>query len=212
MIFCIKNFNFNFFFISEVYSDVNAVAGQLTRLPCFVRPLNPSDSISLVLWYRGEDISGSPIYTLDARHQNSIEQAKHFVHKDYQHKKLMNFTLNTDHSQSSNDGSSIFSSSTVVSEKNNPNVALNNDYNASSTSTVIDHHSNNNDSATTPTSSTTTTTTTIKPIAKSTAHLYVMPVEETDAGLYWCRVDYKWERTTISTVTLNVIGKFCYLI
>lgn len=180
--------------------------GQLTRLPCFVRPLNPSDSISLVLWYRGEDISGSPIYTLDARHQTSFEQAKHFIHKDYQHKKLMNFTLNTEHNQGNNDGSSLSSPSTVVLERNSPNILFNNDYNASSTSTIIDHHGNNNDSMTTPT---TTTTTTIKPIAKSTAHLYVLPVEESDAGLYWCRVDYKWERTTISTVTLNVIGKFC---
>ncbi|KAH7641509.1 hemicentin-1-like isoform x1 [Dermatophagoides farinae] len=76
-----------------VYSDVNAIDGRLTRLPCFVRPLNPSDSISLVLWYRGDDISGSPIYSVDARHQ-PFEYAQHFIHKTYQHKQLMNFTLN----------------------------------------------------------------------------------------------------------------------
>lgn len=142
-----------------VYSDVDAIAGRLIRLPCFVRPLGPSDSISLVLWYRGEDISGTPIYSVDARY-TPFSKAQHFVHKSYITRQLMNFTL----------------------------TRLNNDpAEPSGTSPKPTEYS--------------------KPVATSTAHLYVMPAEESDAGLYWCRVDYKWERTTISIVTVNVIGE-----
>uniref|UniRef100_A0A6P6Y6Q3 Uncharacterized protein LOC113795148 n=1 Tax=Dermatophagoides pteronyssinus TaxID=6956 RepID=A0A6P6Y6Q3_DERPT len=133
----------------QIYSDVNAIDGRLIRLPCFVRQLNPSDSISLVLWYRGDDISGSPIYSVDARHQSFEYQQQQQLEMESKFK---------------------------------------------TTSSM-------------PSTTTTTTLPTItsKPISKSTAHLYIMPIEEKDSGLYWCRVDYKWERTTISTVTLNVI-------
>lgn len=137
---------------------MDAVAGRLVRLPCYVRPLGPADSISLVLWYRGEDISGTPIYSVDARH-TQFQKAQHFTSKPYQERQLMNFTLTT----------------------------LEVDAETSSNSTS---------SSLTKTSS------------ASTAHLYLMPVEESDAGLYWCRVDYKYERTTISIVTVNVIGEF----
>lgn len=126
------------------------------RLPCYVRPLGPADSISLVLWYRGEDISGTPIYSVDARHTH-FEKAQHFASKPYQERQLMNFTL-----------------------------------------TTLDAE----------TSSNSTSSTLTKTSSASTAHLYLMPVEESDAGLYWCRVDYKYERTTISIVTVNVIGEF----
>lgn len=39
------------------------------------------------------------------------------------------------------------------------------------------------------------------------AILTIQSVRESDAGLYWCRVDYRWTRTTISKVRLNVLGK-----
>ena len=40
------------------------------------------------------------------------------------------------------------------------------------------------------------------------ALLTIQSVKESDAGLYWCRVDYRWTRTTISKVRLNVMGMF----
>ena len=145
-----------------VYSDVDAIAGRLVRLPCFVRPLGPSDSISLVLWYR-EDISGTPIYIVDARY--GIHKAQHFVSKPYQDRQMMNFTLSP---------------------------------------LEVDPETAGNSSSLSPSPT--------KPSSASTAHLYVMPVEESDAGLFLCRVDYRWERTTISIVTVNVIGEYHHLL
>ncbi|KAH9420191.1 hypothetical protein DERP_011525 [Dermatophagoides pteronyssinus] len=185
----------------QIYSDVNAIDGRLIRLPCFVRQLNPSDSISLVLWYRGDDISGSPIYSVDASHQ-SFEYAQHFIHKNYQHKQLMNFTLNQQQQQQQQ---SI--NFTLNQQKSGD---INNSSSKQQQQQQLEIESKFKTTSSSMPSTTTTTTTTLptitsKPISKSTAHLYIMPIEEKDSGLYWCRVDYKWERTTISTVTLNVI-------
>lgn len=37
--------------------------------------------------------------------------------------------------------------------------------------------------------------------------LRLVAVKETDAGVYYCRVDYRWDRTYMYTVVLKVIGK-----
>lgn len=161
------------------------------KLPCYVRPLGPSDSITLVLWYRGEDISGVPIYSVDGR----FVPAQHFAHEQYANKSLVNFTMATtglDDSEVDEEGSAH-----LAQLKSTPTSG-------SAPQSVI----NTRLTAMLPTSaSTTAATSTAKPASASTGHLHVRPVEESDAGLYWCRVDYKWERTTISIVTVNVIGK-----
>lgn len=153
---------------------MNAIAGKLIRLPCFVRPLGPADSISLVLWYRGEDISGTPIYSVDARY-TAFSNAQYFAQKDYQSREVMNFTLNT--------VDSVNKRQVLVDESTIGDNLKQSDKDVQKSHKVKEKKSS------------------------STAHLYLMPVIESDAGLYWCRVDYKWERTTISTVTMNVIGK-----
>lgn len=38
------------------------------------------------------------------------------------------------------------------------------------------------------------------------AMLRIKDVNPQDDGQYWCRVDYRWTRTTISLIKLNVIG------
>jgi len=40
----------------------------------------------------------------------------------------------------------------------------------------------------------------------SVGMLTIDPVIDSDDASYWCRVDFRWTRTTISAVTLNVIG------
>lgn len=168
-----------------VYSDVDAIAGRLVQLPCFVRPLEPSDSISLVLWFHGEDISGTPIYSVDARF-NPFHKAQHFVHKQYQNRQVMNFTL-SQFDKSSETVPELWQTPPPSGSSPRPNNA--------------------------------------KPVSASTAHLLMMPVVEgfvlsiasqyspydsascSDAGLYWCRVDYRFYRSTISIVTVNVIGE-----
>lgn len=40
------------------------------------------------------------------------------------------------------------------------------------------------------------------------AMLRIKEVNPQDDGQYWCRVDYRWTRTTISLIKLNVIGKW----
>lgn len=44
-------------------------------------------------------------------------------------------------------------------------------------------------------------------IASRTALLVLRPLLPDDDGHYICRVDFRWTRTTISTVKLDVIGK-----
>ena len=44
-------------------------------------------------------------------------------------------------------------------------------------------------------------------LATRLALLLLKPLREDSAGNYICRVDYKWTRTTISTVKLDVIGE-----
>ena len=43
-------------------------------------------------------------------------------------------------------------------------------------------------------------------MTKRPALLHINSVTEDDDGQYFCRVDFKWTRTTISTIKLNVIG------
>lgn len=39
------------------------------------------------------------------------------------------------------------------------------------------------------------------------SQLTIEPVRKEDSGQYSCRIDYKWSRTFISAVSLNVVGK-----
>ena len=41
--------------------------------------------------------------------------------------------------------------------------------------------------------------------------LKIEPVQKSDAGIYRCRVDYRWARTFTHSMILNVIGKFFLL-
>ena len=111
--------------------------GSGVSLPCDISTsgASPADSVTLILWYKGNDISGAPIYSIDARSRNTpLESAKHFTAEEYEGR--ANFDL------------------------------------------------------------------TVRP-----AVLKIQPIVETDGGLYWCRVDFRWTRTTISKVPLTVIGK-----
>lgn len=40
--------------------------------------------------------------------------------------------------------------------------------------------------------------------------LKIEPVQKEDAGVYRCRVDYRWARTFTHSMILNVIGKYLY--
>lgn len=39
------------------------------------------------------------------------------------------------------------------------------------------------------------------------ATLTIDPIEESDSGLYLCRVDFKWARTTSTLNNLTIVGK-----
>lgn len=47
-------------------------------------------------------------------------------------------------------------------------------------------------------------------LSTRTALLAIGPLRADDDGNYICRVDYRWARTTISQIKLDVIGKWCY--
>lgn len=44
------------------------------------------------------------------------------------------------------------------------------------------------------------------------AQLILDNIQLNDTGLYWCRVDFRWMRTLISTIELKVHGKFSIII
>jgi hypothetical protein len=114
------------------YPSIRALVNTSVGLPCNVTLSSPYNSITLILWYR-EDITGSPIYTIDARN-SPLQSAQHF--KSETLKSRANFDLSL----------------------------------------------------------------------PTTGILSIDPLIDTDNGNYWCRVDFRWTRTTISAVTLNVIG------
>jgi hypothetical protein len=123
---------------STVFQDVDTVVGGKASIPCDIRVSSHSaDEITLILWYRGGDISGSPIYSVDARsiknNNIALDSAKHFIDKQYNGRISFNLTAEP-------------------------------------------------------------------------ALLTIDPIIDSDDGQYWCRVDFKWKRTTISVVSLNVIG------
>ncbi|CAG2103872.1 unnamed protein product [Medioppia subpectinata] len=117
------------------FPEQQAVLGSSVSLPCEITaPGMSTDSVTLILWYRGDDISGAPIYSIDARSRNTpLESAKHFIADDYE-------------------GRAVFDIS-------------------------------------------------VRP-----ALLKLGPIVDTDGGQYWCRVDFRWTRTTISSVLLSVVG------
>lgn len=127
------------------------------------------NSIQLILWYHGEDISGSPFYSVDARGEGG---RSHYFHP---------------HFSSSPHRPSSSSNSTVMDEKGN-----NDDGQSWLRHFVVSPYSDRAhlDALKTP------------------WLLNIDDVTERDGGWYWCRVDYRWTRTTISRVKLNVMGKF----
>jgi hypothetical protein len=104
-------------------------------IPCNVTLSSPSDAISLILIYHGKDISGAPIYSIDARNKPLVE-GQHF----------MSDSLLTRNAQ--------FEMKSLMSE-----VGL----------------------------------------------LKINPTIEDDDGKYWCRVDFRWTRTSISMVSVNLL-------
>uniref|UniRef100_T1JZ19 Ig-like domain-containing protein n=1 Tax=Tetranychus urticae TaxID=32264 RepID=T1JZ19_TETUR len=64
-----------FFHVSST-TELHVLADHRITLVCNISfPLN--DHILLILWYKG-DINGSPVYTIDGRYKNRIEEAEHF--------------------------------------------------------------------------------------------------------------------------------------
>ncbi|KAJ6221820.1 hypothetical protein RDWZM_000365, partial [Blomia tropicalis] len=145
------------------YPAIIALNGSQVSIPCnishyqtsttkltksttdFVPPTNgTNDTPNLILWYRGEDISGSPIYTVDGRDQN--------VRPMWQ---LTNET----------NGREATKRHFIAPElSKRARVDLS-----------------------------------IRP-----AMLIIDNIDSSDSGIYWCRVDFRWTRTLISMVELQV--------
>lgn len=161
--------------------------GRTTANPLLVDPYATSDPVQLVLWYHGADISGSPFYSVDARHASSI--------KGHSVKAMMK-------------GQGQRSSSSI-SDNNSDSSADSNSNNDSKEEAKLKHF------VAAPYTDRTTFDLSkgqsSQPMNKRPALLTIQAVRESDAGIYWCRVDFRWTRTTISRVRLNVLGKFDYI-
>lgn len=73
-----------------IHGAESAIVGSPVRLPCDVSISTPEDSITLILWYRG-DRKSAPIYSVDARSGN-LANAKH--HSAESLKSRIKFELN----------------------------------------------------------------------------------------------------------------------
>ncbi|OTF82663.1 hypothetical protein BLA29_002768 [Euroglyphus maynei] len=202
----------------SAYPEQNVLVGRTAHLPCHLaghqffndkEPVQeseddpspkhqqpqlhssqPLDMIQLILWYHGDDISGSPFYSVDARLQQSsmtnnpndsssfhnnqqqqqnpiTNQWKHFLMDPYNERAKFVFNHHYVNNNISNQQTMTIKSSFENSQQS-----------SSSSGNIL-----------------------INPFM-----LIIDPVEEQDQGLYWCRVDYRWTRTTISKVMLNVYG------
>lgn len=154
--------------------------GKTTANPLLVDPYATSDPVQLVLWYHGADISGSPFYSLDARHTSSLKG----------HPAKLSKTQGQRSSSSVNDNKD--SESTDKDETKLKHFVA-----APYTDRTTFDLSKSQSSQ----------------MNKRPALLTIQSVRESDAGIYWCRVDFRWTRTTISKVRLNVLRKcttFCF--
>lgn len=119
-------------FFSFLFIEIKILLGKEASLVCNSSlPIN--DDILLIRWFKN-DIDGVPLYTVDGRHSENIENGEHF--------------------KSGNDSNRI----------------------------TMNLHS--------------------KPFT-----LKIKPVQKFDDGIYYCKIDFKWSRTLIDSIYLNVIGK-----
>ncbi|RWS08906.1 hypothetical protein B4U79_06876, partial [Dinothrombium tinctorium] len=63
--------------LEEIKTKNVALKDQNVSLECNTTISSPDDAISLIFWYKG-DQTGAPIYSVDSRNSNHIENAKHF--------------------------------------------------------------------------------------------------------------------------------------
>ena len=130
--------------LSSLFTSKNVQSSLIPLTSASGPGTSPSDIANLILWYHGDDISGSPIYTVDGRGDNIYMMLKSHQHRHFVSTKLTNRTS-------------------------------------------VDLYS--------------------RP-----ARLIIDSVDLEDSGTYWCRADFRWTRTLISMVELNVQGKVLYLL
>jgi len=117
---------------SIVYPGLQTTVGSSVGIPCNITLTSSSDAVKLILWYKGSDFSGSPIYSIDARN-TPLKSAQHFISNSIESRAKADLS--------------------------------------------------------------------VRP-----ALLRIDSIIDSDDGQYWCRVDFRWTRTSISVVTLTVIG------
>lgn len=161
-----------------IHSSESAVVGSTARLPCDVKISSPEDSITLILWYRG-DRKSPPIYSVDARAAANLASAKHHPVESLRGRIKFELTPSLlQHSSSTESMSSKVSSSSSSSSSSTS---------SSSSSSKSAHHS---------TAST------------SRAYLILDPILIDDEAVYLCRVDFKWSRTMNTVTNLTVVCEY----
>ena len=176
----------------------SSLVGSKVKIPCDVSlpptsdTRNPSllgmesNTITLILWYRG-DRTSSPIYSLDARSSPDLLQAKHHVSSDAFRGRIK-FELPS----SSPSNSSLSQSSLRPSPPKSLSVqssSLSSKKQSSSASTVNSLQQQQ------------------QQLSYFKAFLVLDPVREEDAGVFLCRVDFKWARTLNTVTNFTVNGK-----
>jgi len=121
-----------------VYPELRTVVGSSVQIPCNITLSSASDAVKLILWYKGSDVSGSPIYSVDAR-SSPLSSAQHFISNSIENRAKVDLS--------------------------------------------------------------------VRP-----AILKIDQIIDSDDDQYWCRVDFRWTRTSISVVTISVIGIYYLLI
>ncbi|XP_074599895.1 uncharacterized protein LOC141854197 [Brevipalpus obovatus] len=68
---------------SSGQSQVEAVIGSTAELPCITSAPHDDDDVQLILWYRTNDGTGPPFYTVDARSTDFVSKASHKIVSNY---------------------------------------------------------------------------------------------------------------------------------
>ncbi|KAH7639128.1 hypothetical protein HUG17_3161 [Dermatophagoides farinae] len=154
-----------------------------------IQSSQPLDMIQLILWYHGDDISGSPFYSVDARLQQQPSSSSSLMNNQ-------NDSFNTNQQQQNpitNQWKHFLMDPYNERAKfvvNHHTIYSNQQQQEQTTKKIFDNFQQQQQQS--------------GNILINPFMLIIDPVQEQDQGLYWCRVDYRWTRTTISKVKLNV--------
>lgn len=77
------------------HSQVETIIGSTAELKCLTVP-HKNDYVQLILWYRSDDGTGPPFYTVDARNVDNLSNAVHKISPNYRGRVYFSISASSD--------------------------------------------------------------------------------------------------------------------